>query len=465
MRPHTAMPTGTPSTSPARTSSTGPVPTAADSTSVFDELESQVRSYCRNWPATFTTAAGSTLQAEDGRSYLDFFAGAGALNYGHNHPVLLEALIDYLRSGGIVHSLDMHTAAKREFLTTFRDRILAPRDLDYKLMFPGPTGTNSVESALKLARKVTGRQHILSFTNAFHGMTLGALSVTGNSMKRNGAGLPLTNTSKIPYDDYFSGATEDFLWLERVLGDSGSGVDKPAAIIVESVQGEGGLSAARPEWLRALSDLCRAHDILLILDDVQAGCGRTGDFFSFEEAGITPDIVCLSKSISGFGLSMALTLVRPELDQWEPGEHNGTFRGQNTSFVTGTAALNEFWSDDTFARGVKERAAELHDGLTRIADGYTGAVVKGRGFLTGIKFPDVSAAGKIAAASYERGLLVETSGPQDEALKTMPALTSTSDELRSGLDIIAAATAGVLGAPVLSDTAPADNRPRGEEDK
>jgi diaminobutyrate-2-oxoglutarate transaminase len=444
-------------------------------TNVFEELESQVRSYCRSWPATFTTAAGSTLQAENGRSYLDFFAGAGALNYGHNHPVLLEALLDYLRRGGIVHSLDMHTAAKRDFLTTFRDRILVPRDLDYKVMFPGPTGTNSVESALKLARKVTGRQHILSFTNAFHGMTLGALSVTGNSMKRNGAGLPLTNSSKIPYDDYFSGATEDFLWLERVLSDSGSGVDKPAAIIVETVQGEGGLGAARPEWLRALSELCRTHEILLILDDVQAGCGRTGEFFSFEESGIVPDIVCLSKSISGFGLSMALTLIRPQLDQWEPGEHNGTFRGQNTSFVTGTAALNEFWSDDAFAEGVRERAAELHDGLAQIASGYAGAVVKGRGFLSGIKFQDASAASKIAAASYERGLLVETSGPEDEVLKTMPALTISSDELRSGVDIIAAAAAEVLGAPVMQEAAPdADTRggayyrgtdSRGEEGK
>ena len=446
MRPNTAMPTGTPADMSAALESNS----APDSNSIFDELESQVRSYCRNWPATFTTAAGSTLQAEDGRSYLDFFAGAGALNYGHNHPVLLEALIEYLRSGGIVHSLDMHTAPKREFLTTFRDRILAPRGLDHKVMFPGPTGTNTVESALKLARKVTGRQHILSFTNAFHGMTLGALSVTGNSMKRNGAGLPLTNSSKIPYDDYFSGATEDFLWLERVLSDSGSGVDKPAAIIVETVQGEGGLSAARPEWLRALADLCRAHEILLIVDDVQAGCGRTGDFFSFEEAGIVPDIICLSKSISGFGLPMALTLIRPELDQWEPGEHNGTFRGHNPAFVTATAALNQFWSDDTFAHSVKERGDELHDGLARIAGGYEGAVVKGRGFLTGIKFPDTSAASRIAAASYERGLLVETSGPEDEVLKTMPALTITADELRSGVDIIAAAADEVIGAPVAN---------------
>jgi diaminobutyrate-2-oxoglutarate transaminase len=417
-------------------------------TTIFDELESQVRSYCRNWPVVLATAEGSTVRDEDGQEYLDFFAGAGVMNYGHNHPELTESLVDYLRSGAIVHSLDMHTQAKREFLQNFHDYVLEPRGLDYKVMFPGPTGTNSVESALKLARKVTGRQHILSFTNAFHGMTLGSLSVTGNSMKRQGAGLPLTNTSKIPYDNYFEGATEDFLWLERVLADSGSGVDLPASIIVETVQGEGGLNAARPEWLRALADLCAKHEILLIVDDVQAGVGRTGTYFSFEEAGITPDIVCLSKALSGYGLPLALTLIRPDLDQWEPGEHNGTFRGHNPAFVTGAAALKAFWADDTFQESVQERATELREGLEKIASGYADAAVKGRGLLTGIEFGDKEAAGRIAAASFDRGLLVETSGPESEVLKTMPPLTITSEELHRGLGILADATTEVLGTPV-----------------
>ena len=190
---------------------------------IFETLESEVRSYSRSWPAVFERSHGSFLTSEDGRTYLDFFSGAGALNYGHNNPALLQPLLEYLVSGAVVHSLDMKTPAKRKFLQTFQDVILKPRNLDYKVMFPGPTGTNSVEAALKLARKVTGRQHILSFTNAFHGMTLGSLSVTGNSMKRKGAGIPLTNSSKIPYDDYFDGETADFLWLERVLEDSGSG--------------------------------------------------------------------------------------------------------------------------------------------------------------------------------------------------------------------------------------------------
>lgn len=419
--------------------------TSATGTWIFDALESEVRSYCRNWPAVMTKAQGATVTSEDGQEFLDFFAGAGALNYGHNHPDLLEPLLDYLRSGGITHSLDMHTAAKRDFLQAFYELILRPRNLDYKVMFPGPTGTNSVESALKLARKVTGRQHVLSFTNAFHGMTLGSLSVTGNSMKRQGAGIPLTNTSKIPYDDYFNGAVDDFIWLERVLADSGSGVDKPAAIIVETVQGEGGLNAARLEWLKALSDLCKEHDIILIVDDVQAGCGRTGTFFSFEEAGFAPDIVCLSKSLSGFGLPMALTLIKPELDQFEPGEHNGTFRGHNLAFVTGKVALEKFWSDETFEKEVRERAAELRAGLTRIAEKYEGAAVRGRGLLTGIEFPDITTAGRVASAAYEHGLLVETSGPESEVLKTMPPLNITSEELERGLDIIETAAREVLG--------------------
>lgn len=419
-------------------------------TDIFETLESEVRSYCRSWPAVFERAQGSTMYSEDGQEYLDFFAGAGALNYGHNNAALLEPLLDYLRSGALVHSLDMKTPAKRRFLETFQDVILKPRNLDYKVMFPGPTGTNTVEAALKLARKVTGRQHILSFTNAFHGMTLGSLSVTGNSMKRKGAGIPLTNSSKIPYDDYFDGETADFLWLERVLEDSGSGVDKPAGIIVESVQGEGGLNAARASWLRGLQDLCRKHDILLILDDVQAGCGRTGTFFSFEEAGITPDIVCLSKSISGFGLPMALTLFRPELDVWGPGEHNGTFRGHNPAFVTATAALETFWRDGGFEDQIAARSKELHEGLAKIAALTPGACVRGRGLLAGVYFEDQSAAGKIAAEAFGRGLLVETSGPESEVVKVMPALTISAEELARGLDILLDAARTVVGERELA---------------
>ncbi|MGH3367680.1 MAG: diaminobutyrate--2-oxoglutarate transaminase [Nocardioidaceae bacterium] len=412
---------------------------------VFESLESGVRSYCRNWPTVFDRADGSFMYDEGGREYLDFFAGAGALNYGHNHPDLRRALIDYLNSGAVVHSLDMYTVAKRTFLERFRDLVLEPRGLDYKVMFPGPTGTNSVEAALKLARKVTGREHVISFTNAFHGMTLGSLAVTGNSMKRGGAGIPLYHATPVPYDDYFDGETEDFLWLERVLNDSGSGIEHPAAVIVETVQGEGGLNSARASWLRKLESLCKRHDILLIVDDVQAGCGRTGSFFSFEDAGIEPDIVCLSKSVSGFGLPMALTLFHPEHDQFGPGEHNGTFRGHNPAFVTGAAALERFWSDNVFAKETVTKAGQLWEGLTAIADKTEDAQVRGRGLLQGIVYPDYDVAGAVAAAAFERGLLVETSGPESEVVKLMPALTIDTGDLQRGIDILAESVDAVLG--------------------
>ena len=427
-------------------------------TTIFETTESEVRSYCRSWPTVFTKAKGSILADEQGREFIDFFAGAGALNYGHNNPELRTELLEYLSSDALVHSMDKMTPAKRDFLQTFKDIILEPRGLDYKVMFPGPTGTNTVEAALKLARKVTGRQHILSFTNAFHGMTLGSLAVTGNSMKRQGAGMPLTNSSKIPYDDYFDGETPDFLWLERVLEDSGSGVDKPAAIIVETVQGEGGLNAARDEWLRGLRDLTKRHDILLIVDDVQAGCGRTGSFFSFESAAITPDIVCLSKSISGYGLPMALTLFSPELDVWAPGEHNGTFRGHNPAFVTATAALRRYWANDDFQQGHLTKVIDMvQDALTKIAIEVEGTSVKGRGLLTGLRFNDTDAAGKIAAKAFEKGLLMETSGPEDEVVKLMPALTIELDVLERGLNILTDCVSEVTGQDitlVFGETAP-----------
>ena len=412
---------------------------------IFEALESQVRSYGRNWPVVFDTAVGSRMNDVNGRSYLDFFAGAGALNYGHNNPALKGALIDYLQRDGVVHALDMYTSVKARFLEAFDEIILKPRNLDYKVQFPGPTGTNSVESALKLARKVTGKEAMINFTNAFHGMTLGSLSVTGNSMKRGGAGIPLVHATPMPYDNYFDGKFPDFLWFERVLKDSGSSLNEPAAVIVETVQGEGGLNQARAEWLRGLSDLCQRHGILLIVDDVQMGCGRTGPFFSFEIAGIQPDIVCISKSISGYGLPMALTLIKPEHDQWGPGEHNGTFRGLSPAFVTATETLRHYWRDDTLQRSTLAKGERVEEALTQLAGESSGGLeVKGRGLARGLGFAQAELADKVQAAAFERGMLMETAGPSSEVAKLMPALTISDDELEEGLEIFADAVRSVI---------------------
>ncbi|GLF98664.1 diaminobutyrate--2-oxoglutarate transaminase [Streptomyces yaizuensis] len=407
--------------------------------SVFETLESEVRSYCRGWPAVFDHARGSRLHDEDGHAYLDFFAGAGSLNYGHNNPVLKRALLDYLERDGLVHGLDMATTAKRAFLESFQNIVLRPRDLPYKVMFPGPTGTNAVEAALKLARKVKGRESVVSFTNAFHGMSLGSLAVTGNAFKRAGAGIPLVHGTPMPFDHYFDGRVPDFLWFERLLEDRGSGLNHPAAVIVETVQGEGGINVARAEWLRALQELCERRDMLLIVDDIQMGCGRTGGFFSFEEAGITPDIVTLSKSISGYGLPMSLCLFKPELDVWEPGEHNGTFRGHNPAFVTAAAALDTYWADGQMEKQTLTRGEQVEEALLAIAaeSGDPQARFRGRGLVWGLEFGDPARASAVCSRAFGLGLLLETSGPRGEVVKLLPPLTISPEELDEGLRILA----------------------------
>jgi diaminobutyrate-2-oxoglutarate transaminase len=405
--------------------------------------ESEVRSYCRNWPVVFDRASGSWLYDEEGHGYLDFFCGAGALNYGHNNPALKRPLVDYLATDKVTHSLDMFTVAKREFLTALGELILKPRQLDYRVQFPGPGGANAVEAALKLARKVTGRTEVITFTDAFHGMTLGALSVTGNAFYRRGAGVPLPYATPLPFDNWLGSRMPDFLMLERLLDDRGSGLDKPAAVIVETVQGEGGINVARPGWLRHLADLCRRHGILLIVDDVQMGCGRTGPFFSFEPAGIKPDIVCLSKSIGGYGLPLALTLIRSDLDIWEPGEHNGTFRGLNLAFIAGAAALTTYWCDDVLEQATLAKERRIASALVPLAASVPGTSARGRGLAHGLAFEHGGLAGKVCAAAFERGLLVETTGAQSEVVKLLPPLTITDSELDQGLERLAGAVHAV----------------------
>ena len=411
---------------------------------MIEKHESEVRSYCRNWPVSFERARGPLQWDTEGNRYIDFFSGAGSLNYGHNEPRLKQALLDHLAADGVIHSLDMVTPAKERFLERFAEVILAPRGLDYKVQFPGPTGTNAVEAAMKLARKATGRERIVSFTNAFHGMTLGALSVTGNNMKRGGAGVLLQSGTALPYCNYFGEEVDTTEYLDQLLEDDGSGLDLPAAVIVETVQGEGGMATATMEWLRDLQTVCRKHEVLLIVDDIQAGCGRTGTFFSFEPAGIEPDIVTLSKSLSGFGLPFAVTLMKPELDVWEPGEHNGTFRGHNPAFVTGTAAL-EFWRGEGLTPQVEAKAEKITRALDQIAADHPvlEGELRGRGMFQGLACAS-DLAGKITAKAFELGVLVETSGPEDEVVKLLPPLTIDDETLEEGLQLLTKAIVEVI---------------------
>lgn len=407
-------------------------------TDIFNEIESEVQSYARAFPVVFERAKGAYLYDTEGNAYLDFLAGAGTLNYGHNNPALKEALLEYIGNDGIAHGLDMHTAAKQKFLETLNERIFKPRDLDYMVQFTGPTGTNAVEAAMKIARNVTGRHNIVAFTNGFHGVSLGAMAATGNSHHRDASGIPLSGVSHVPYAGYMGDELDTVKLLENMLEDSSSGLDKPAAIMLETIQGEGGLNVASNEWLQAVEKLCRKHDIILIVDDIQAGCGRSGRFFSFEESGIKPDLVTLSKSLSGFGLPFAVTLIKPEYDTWKPGEHNGTFRGNNHAFVTAAAALDTYWSDDKFQTEVQEKVEHLSTRLRDIASGYDRKLIKakGRGFMQGLECRDGELASKICRLSFDDGLIIETSGADSQVVKFLCPLTISLEDLNKGLDIV-----------------------------
>ena len=349
-----------------------------------------------------------------------------------------EKLLDYIHNDGITHGLDLHTKAKAEFLETFNEKILKPRGLSYVLQFTGPTGTNAVEAALKLARNVTGRENIIAFTNGFHGVSLGALAATGNSHHRGAAGVSLNGVSRMPYDGYLGDDMDTIAYLDKVLSDSSSGIDLPAAVIVETVQGEGGINAASFEWLKDLQATCKKHDVLLIVDDIQAGCGRTGDYFSFEEAGLYPDIVTLSKSLGGYGLPFAMVLIRPEIDQWKPGEHNGTFRGNSFAFVTAKAAIDTYWSDDNFSKEIKRKGEYVSKRLEAIVEKYGEGnfSTRGRGMFQGINCINSDIAGKITHKAFQKNMIIETSGADDQVVKFLCPLVISDENLKKGLDIV-----------------------------
>lgn len=417
-------------------------------TQPFEEYESQVRSYCRNFPTVFTTAKGSFLYDEDGKEYIDFFCGAGGLNYGHNNEYIKGKVLEYLQSDGVMHALDMYTAPKREFLEFYEEKILKPRGLNYKIQFPGPTGTNAVEAALKLARKVTGRNNVFAMMGGFHGMTLGSLALTTDASSRAGAGVPLYNVTHIPAP-YMFPELDTIHYMETLLTDDHSGVEKAAAIVLETVQADGGINPFPVEWLQRVRALCDKYDILMIVDDIQVGCARTGWFFSFERAGIVPDIVTQSKSIGGYGMPFALVLIKPELDIWSPGEHNGTFRGYQLSMVAAKAGLevmlNEHVEDKV--RSQEKIIAQYMDEITALDPARVRT--RGIGFIWGVDLyhcdPEGKASKQVLDLCFQNGLIVERVGRGNAVVKVMPDLLIDEATLRRGLDILKNAVAQVLG--------------------
>lgn len=401
---------------------------------IFKKYESEVRSYCRSFPKEFNYAKGSIIKDTKGEEYIDFFSGAGALNYGHNNEFIKSKIIEYLNNDGIMHALDMYTTAKKDFIEYFEKELLEPKGFNYKIQFTGPTGTNSVEAALKLARKVKKRSNILALMGGFHGMSLGSLALTTDQGSRSGAGIPLNNVTHIPTPCMFP-EFNMIDYLEVILSDDHNGIDKPAAIIIETTQAEGGIHVLSNEYLKGLRNICDKYDMLLIVDDIQVGCGRSGDYFSFERAGIIPDIVCLSKSLGGYGLPFAVTLLKPELDIWSPGEHNGTFRGNQLAMIGAKAGL-ELIKKENIEKRVADLSTKIEEKLKNFIHNYPDFELRGIGFIWGIDVKDEELASLISKECFNQGLIIEKAGRNNSVIKLMPSLLIEEELLNKGIDII-----------------------------
>jgi diaminobutyrate-2-oxoglutarate transaminase len=410
--------------------------------------ESNINYYSRKFPVIFKQATNATLIDTENRAYIDFFMGAGALNYGHNHPQLKHAVIEHLSNNTIIHTLDMQTEMRQAFIARFITTILNPAGLDHLLAFPSPSGTNAVELALKFARSYTKRQGIFSFTNAYHGVSLGALAGTGNRRKRAFSGAPLPNVTFFPFDNYLSQDFDSIDYMEKMLADSSSGADLPAAVILETIQAEGGINIASESWLRRLAKLCRAYDILIIIDDIQVGCGRTNQFFSFSKEIIEPDIICLSKSLSGLGLPLSLVLIKPFLDIAKPGDHNGTFRSNNLALACAHETMS-FWESDHFQSEILQSSQYLFDSLQQYATTFSPLTkLRGRGMIFGLEYPGELAM-KISNTAFNQGLLVETCGSSDQTIKIMPPINVSSAVIDEAIEKLATATEIVISQTKL----------------
>lgn len=403
-------------------------------TNTFEKYESSVRSYCRHFPTVFTDAKGAVMTDESGEEYIDFFCGAGAVNYGHNNDYIKNKVVEYLSTDGIIHALDMYTVPKRDFIDALEKKIIEPRGYKYRIQFTGPTGTNAVEAAIKLARKMTGRRNIFAFMGCFHGMTAGALSLTSEMYARNGAGATLTDCTHIPAP-YMVEGMDVVKYMQMLIDDDHSGVEKPAALVMETVQAEGGIRVFDDKFLRDVRDFCTRNDILMIVDDIQIGCCRSGTFFSFERANITPDIVVMSKSIGGIGMPLAIVLHKEELDIWKPGEHNGTFRGNQLSFVAGAAAIDYLIDNDVEAE--TRRKGELVKAFAEkeILPLDSRLELRGIGLIWGIDFAGINSelSEKVIEKCFDKKLICECAGREGSVVKIMPPLVIPDDVLLDGL--------------------------------
>ncbi|MEX3959751.1 diaminobutyrate--2-oxoglutarate transaminase family protein [Trinickia sp. EG282A] len=424
------------------------------------ERESSARTYANTFDAVIERGNGTAVFDTAGRRYLDFLSCAGTLATGHNHPVVIDRVKRFLDSGHVMQVLDITTPAKHRFLERLFD--ILPRSFSgrARVQFCGPTGADAIEAAVKLFKTATGRHSVIAFHGAYHGMTAGALALTGSlgAKEKVAALMPEVHFMPYPYSyrcPFGLGgtqtATASLHYIERMLSDPESGIRKPACVVVEAVQGEGGVIPAPLDWLRGLRALTHRLNIPLVIDEVQAGIGRTGSMFAFEQAGIEPDAIVLSKAIGG-GFPLSLVVYDDRYDVWQPGAHAGTFRGNQIAMVAGAACLDVI-EEEGLVEAARAKGDYLGERLSELAKRHTAVGdVRGRGLMWGIELVDetqkadalgaLPGAGRLARDlkryCFAHGLIVETGGRHGAVLRLLPPLTVTLAEIDEALAIVAA---------------------------
>lgn len=436
----------------------------------LNERESNARTYSRSIQRVLSHGALVQVTDTQGREYLDCLACAGALPLGHNHPFVQQRVIEFLQSGQLQQALDLATPARIDFMDELFAALPAELAGQAKVQFCGPTGADAAEAALKLFKTVTGRRSVLVFQGAYHGMTHGALGMMGNLAPKAAISgvpaevqfLPYPYTFRSPFGPGLSAAETEKLslaFLESVLSDPESGVGKPAMLMLEAIQGEGGCIPASAEWLRGVREITERHQVPLVIDEIQAGIGRSGDMFAFEYAGIVPDAVLLSKAIGG-GYPLSLLVYQQKYDQWKPGAHTGTFRGNQIALVSGAATL-EFIRQQHLLKHVRQVGEQMRQGLLELQTRFPCiGDVRGRGLMLGVELIDATgrldaqghpaAAGALAAAvkksCLEHGLIIETGGRHGAVLRLLPPLVISATETVQVLERLGEAMQSCAGA-------------------
>ncbi|SFW86437.1 diaminobutyrate--2-oxoglutarate transaminase family protein [Amycolatopsis australiensis] len=429
-----------------------PGPRSAEFLAHQRRWESNARVYPRHLPIALAEGAGSHVRDVDGNVFIDFLSGAGVLALGHNHPEVVRAAAGQMRA--LTHGLDFPTPAKHAFLEAQLSMLPGGLRDRMKVHFCGPGGANAVDAALKLCKTATGRGDVIAFQGGFHGASHAAMALTGLVAQKQPVPNGVPGVHFFPYShctDCPVGLTPDACdvncagLLERALRDPNGGVPRPAAVVLELVQGEGGVIPARPEFVRRVRRLTRDLGVPLVADEVQTGCGRTGTWFAFEQYGIEPDVIVASKALSGVGLPVAVIFYDRRLDVWAPGAHTGTFRGNQAAFAAGAETVRIMRRDDVLGN-VRRRGEQLGGLLSALRDRPGVRDVRGRGLMWGVELasphPDLTATGyarAVQAHALRHGLIVELGGRDDTVVRLMPPLTVSAEVVATAAGILVAA--------------------------